>query len=64
MNKPSLYDLIVEAIKGYDKDEAMYREELAEQIIKIVRDYHLVDDVTGWHNIDDEKIQKQKEENK
>ena len=22
------------------------------------------DDVTGWHNIDDEKIQKQKEENK
>ena len=42
--KPSLYDLIVEAIKGYDKDEAMYREELAEQIIKIVRDYHLVED--------------------
>ena len=67
--KPSLHELITDEIHHYlFMDDINISnpdcEQLAEQIIKIVRDYHLVDDVTGWHNIDDEKIQKQKEENK
>ncbi len=50
--KPSLHELISKAIYDYDDDlvedwECLDKEhcdELAEQIIKIVRDYHLVED--------------------
>ena len=46
MSKPSLHYLISKAIYDYDdgwrSDESC--DELAEQIIKIVRDYHLVED--------------------
>ena len=46
MSKPSLHELISKAIYEYHdgwipKDPC---DELAEQIIKIVRDYHLVED--------------------
>ena len=51
MSKPSLHELISKRIHDYDLDldvrDSMTREhceELAEQIIKIVRDYHLVED--------------------
>ena len=65
--KPSLHELISDLIYQFVSLRLSHPlpepacEQLAEQIIKIVRDYHLVEDVTGWHNIDDEKIQKQKD---
>ena len=48
--KPSLHELISKAIFNYTSIELIYPiseslcDELAEQIIKIVRDYHLVED--------------------
>jgi len=49
--KPSLHELISDRIFNYTLDssveEPLHRtecDELAEQIIKIVRDYHLVED--------------------
>jgi len=47
--KPSLHELIKNAIYNYESDEVYgwiditEADELAEQIIKIVRDYHLVE---------------------
>jgi len=57
MSKPSLHELISKAIYEYHdgwipKDPC---DELAEQIIKIVRDYHLVEDKKdyplGWDGL-------------
>ena len=42
--KPSLHALITEAICDYVDLSIDKSSELAEQIIKIVRDYHLVED--------------------
>ena len=50
MSKPSLHELITDEIVNYTldvSDDPIPRtmcEELAEDIIKIVRDYHLVED--------------------
>ena len=50
MTKPSLHDLISEAIYDYTIEHfagnitTNETDELAEQIIEIVRDYHLVED--------------------
>jgi len=49
--KPSLHELISQRIYDYDYEldrkeffDKEHCDELAEQIIKIVRDYHLVED--------------------
>jgi len=42
--KPSLHELIVKTIQEYGFLNKNEIDELAEQIIKIVRDYHLVED--------------------
>jgi len=51
--KPSLHELIRDKIFNYTLDSHVEEplnfvecDELAEQIIKIVRDYHLVEDVS------------------
>jgi len=53
--KPSLHELISKAISDYDYEldwrdcmDKKHCDELAEQIIKIVRDYHLVESVENF----------------
>jgi hypothetical protein len=45
--KPSLHELIVNELMKNTQLSDLTCYELAEQIIKIVRDYHLVEDVSN-----------------
>ena len=53
--KPSLHELISRYLIEVRYDNNHVTEELAEQIIKIVRDYHLVEDKKdypfGWDGL-------------
>ena len=60
--KPSLHELISDAIQVHERHSGVYDwvdredcDELAENIIKIVRDYHLVEDKKdypfGWDGL-------------
>jgi len=44
MSKPSLHELISRELLGHTCTDIEECDEIAEQIIKIVRDYHLVED--------------------
>ena len=65
--KPSLHELIVNVIETYLYENRNIditieeSDELAEQIIKIVRDYHLVEDENGANSW---KLWEQNKENK